>query len=253
MSKSPDRPYYASKAASTVFYDVVTGADKSISGDIDVYASLVPQSGTVLELGVGTGRVALALAKRGFLVTGLDIAPAMLAQAKAKRAELSDEIASRIKLLKADMTAFNLGCAFDAVICPFYTMAHLPPGPSWERSFKAIRGHLAPGGVAAVHLPSEAQMRATPPLPTQPVMLQAAPEGKMLMIYVASQTLSSDGKMDQVLRYVVSGPRGVQESLERYTLFLGDPGPFASKAGLQASGHPIDMGIAGAIHLYRCS
>ncbi len=251
MSKPAAKPYYAAKAASTVYYDLVTEVDKSIAGDIDIYASLVPQGGAVLELGAGTGRVALSLAQRGFQVTGLDIAPAMLAQAKAKRAELGSEVADRVKFVKADMTAFDLGCTFDAVICTFYTMAHLPPGPLWERTFKAISRHLAPGGVAAVHLPSEVQMRAAPPLPTQPVLLQPAPEGRLLMIYVDSQTLSDDGRMDQVLRYAVSGPRGVQESLERYTLFLGDPAPFAAEAGLRPRSDPVDMGMAGAIHLYR--
>lgn len=251
VSKPPARPYYAAKAASTAYYDLVTEADQSIAGDIDIYASLVPQGGTVLELGTGTGRIALSLAQRGFQVTGLDIAPPMLIQAKAKRAALSSEVADRVKFVKADMTAFDLGCTFDAVICTFYTMAHLPPGLLWERTFKAISRHLAPGGVAAVHLPSEAQMRATPPLPTQAVLLQPAPEDKLLMIYVDSQTLSGDGRMDQVLRYAVSGPRGVQETFERYTLFLGDPVPFASKAGLRPKGDPVDMSTAGAIHLYR--
>ncbi|MGL5114073.1 MAG: class I SAM-dependent methyltransferase [Beijerinckiaceae bacterium] len=251
MIKSPVRPYYSVNGASTAFYDLVTEADKSIAGDIDVYAGLVPLGGTVLELGAGTGRIALSLAQRGFWVTGLDIAPAMLAKAKVKRAGLCTEVAERVKFVKADMTAFNLGRTFDAVICTFYTMAHLPPGPRWERTFKAISRHLAPGGVAAVHLPLKAQMGATPPPPTKPVMLQPAPEGKLLALYVDSQTLSNDGRMDQVLRYILSGPRGVEESLERYTLFHGDPDPFALEAGLRPSRHPVDMGIAGVIHLYR--
>lgn len=251
MSKRSARPYYAAKGASTAFYDLVTEADKSIAGDIDVYAGLVPPGGTFLELGAGTGRIAISLAHLGFRVTGLDIAPAMLAQAKAKRARLGSEVADRVKFVTADMTAFDMGRTFDAVICTFYTMAHLPPGPLWERTFKAISRHLAPGGVAAVHLPLEAQMGATPPPPTQPVLLQPAPEGNLLMVYVDSQTLSGNGRMDQVLRYSVSGPRGVQESFELYTLFHGDPGPFALEAGLRPSGHPVNMGIAGVIHLYR--
>lgn len=249
MSKAPTRPYYTDKGASTAFYDLVTQADQSIAGDIDHYADLVPPGGTVLELGAGTGRIALALAQRGFRVTGLDNAPPMLAQARIKRAGLGAEAADRVKFVKADMTAFDLGRTFDAVICTFYTLAHLPSGPRWERTFKAISRHLAPGGVAAVHLPPEAQMRATPPPPTQPVLMQQAPDGRSLVLYVDSQTFS-EGRMDLVLRYVVGGPTGSRESLERLTYFQGDPDVFAKTAGLRPSGQPIDMGKAGLIHLY---
>lgn len=251
MSQPPVRPYYTGKGASTAFYDVVTAADRSIAGDIDVYAGLVPPGGTVLELGAGTGRIALALAQRGFRVTGLDIAPAMLAQARVKRAALGAEVAGRVKFVTADMTTFDLGRTFDAVICTYYTLAHLPPGPRWQRTFGAIRRHLAPGGVAAVHLPLAAQMGATPPPPTQPVLRRTAPEGQSLALYVDSQTFSEEGRMDLVLRYVVSGPRGVRESLERLTYFHGDPNLFAFAAGLRPGGPPAEIGGNGVIHLYR--
>lgn len=251
VSKPPVRPYYTGKGASTAFYDVLTEADTSIAGDIDLYAGLIPPGGTVLELGAGTGRIALSLAQRGFRVTGLDIAPAMLEQAKAKRARLGSDVADRVKFVQADMTAFDLGRSFDAVICTYYTLAHLPPGPRWERTFRAISRHLSPGGVAAVHQPLESLMGAPPPPPTQPVLRQMAPDGRSLVLYVDSQTMSPEGRMDLVLRYVVSGPRGVRESLERLTYFHGDPDPFASEAGLRPSGSPVAVGNAGRVHLYR--
>ena len=251
VSKIPLRPYYTDKGASTAFYDVVTAADKSIAGDVDFYADLLPPGGAVLELGAGTGRIALSLAQRGFQVTGVDNSPAMLAQAKLKRTALGSEVAERVKFAKADMTAFDLGRTFDAVICTYYTLAHLPPGPGWERTFKAISRHLAPGGVAAVHLPLEAKMGATRPQPTQPVFQHQAPEGNSLVLYVDSHSLSGEGRMDLVLRYVVSGPRGVRESLERLTYFHGDPAPFASAAGLQPCGPPVAIGGTGEIHVYR--
>src|SRR5438045_657021 len=82
------RPYYADKGLSAVFYDTVTAADARLHGDVDIYAGLAPDGGAVLELGAGTGRIVFALAQRGFSVTGVEIAPAMLAQAAAKRADL---------------------------------------------------------------------------------------------------------------------------------------------------------------------
>ena len=49
----------------------------------DQVATLAGPAGTVLELGVGTGRLALPLADRGLAVTGLDASPSMLARIRA--------------------------------------------------------------------------------------------------------------------------------------------------------------------------
>src|SRR5678815_5070875 len=117
------RPYYAEKGLSAVFYDTVTGADARLEGDLEVYAKLAPSGGSVLELGAGTGRVAIALAERGLHVTGVEIAPSMLAQAQAKRATLDPEIAAHISLRRGDMTALDLKRTFDLVLCPYFTLA----------------------------------------------------------------------------------------------------------------------------------
>ena len=59
------------------------------------------------------------------------------------------------------------------------------------------------------------------------------------------------GRMDMVLRYVVSGPQGTRESLERLTLYSGEPDPFALAAGLVPANPAIDIGGSGFIHTYR--
>ena len=71
------RPYYAAEGASALHYDLVNAGDPSLVGDVDIYAALAPAGASILELGAGTGRVAIPLAERGFTVTGLDIAPVM--------------------------------------------------------------------------------------------------------------------------------------------------------------------------------
>jgi len=50
--------YYADKGLSAAFYDLITAHDRSLDGDIDLYARLAPPGGAILELGAGTGRVA---------------------------------------------------------------------------------------------------------------------------------------------------------------------------------------------------
>src|SRR6185503_4697362 len=108
------RPYYADRGLSAAFYDTVTAADARLAGDLEIYAALAPEGGPILELGAGTGRLAVALAERGFSVTGVEIAPAMLAQAAAKRTELDPEVARRIELKRGDMTALDLRRTFAA-------------------------------------------------------------------------------------------------------------------------------------------
>src|SRR5437899_1047327 len=54
-------------------------------------AAVLPDGGQVVDLGCGTGNYALALAKRGYRVLGLDFAPGALARAEQKRARLGLE------------------------------------------------------------------------------------------------------------------------------------------------------------------
>ncbi|WP_340647538.1 class I SAM-dependent methyltransferase [Phenylobacterium sp.] len=249
---APVRPYYSAKGASTAFYDLVTAKDASLSGDIDLYASLAPAGGSILELGAGTGRVAVALAEQGFHVTGLDIAPAMLDQANAKRASCSDEVASRLHFVQGDMTSFTLAKQFDAVICTFYALAHLPVGAAWTNTFKAVGRHLKPGGTAAFHLPVPAKMGSTVPPPTSPVFNYSTGDGESLTLFVAKRTMTDRvGRMDLILRYVHAGPKGVQESLERLTLYSGDPDLFAVASGFDRLGEPVALGEDGLVHIYK--
>ncbi|MCL6613474.1 MAG: class I SAM-dependent methyltransferase [Firmicutes bacterium] len=67
----------------------------------------------VLDVGCGTGRHALELARRGYDVTGIDLSPAMLAEA----AKVRDREGLRLKLVQADATGFTLDRIFEACIC----------------------------------------------------------------------------------------------------------------------------------------
>lgn len=73
----------------------------------------LPAGARILDVGCGTGRHAVELAKRGYRVTGLDISAGMLAQARAAAAAAGVEL----ELVQGDATAFDLGRRFDAAIC----------------------------------------------------------------------------------------------------------------------------------------
>lgn len=248
------RPYYADKGASTAFYDVVTEADQALLGDLEIYANLTPPKGSVLEIGAGTGRISIGLAHHGFDVVGLDIAPAMLTQAQAKRAQLDPIVADRLRLVRGDMTSFSLGQRFDAIFATFYTLAHVPPGAAWRNTFNCVSKHLKPGGVAAFHLPVAAKMSAEAPSPNVPVFRRDLEDGRVLTLYVASQTMRADiGRMDLCVDYVLSRGGSEQRHRERLTLYDGDPGPFAEQAGLVAERAPIPLGGVGLIHVFRAA
>jgi SAM-dependent methyltransferase len=240
------RPYYAEKGLSAAFYDTVTAADVRLHGDIDIYTGLAPPGGSVLELGVGTGRIALALAQRGYSVLGVDIAPAMLAQASAKLADLPPAVARRVELRRGDMTTLALDRAFDLVVCGYFTLAHAPRGTAWRNTFATAARGLASGGLAAFHLPLVEVMRLPgPPSLDLPVLDQPAPTGGRLLLYVRERTFREEvGRLDQVIEYVELDPRGqtLRSSSERLTYYWTDPAPLAAAAGLVPDRAPIPLG-----------
>jgi SAM-dependent methyltransferase len=249
------RPYYSQRGLSAAYYDLLTEADTSLKGDVDAYADLAPAGGSVLELGVGTGRVAFALAERGMRVTGVDLAPAMLDQARAKRDALPAEVAARVTLRLGDMTSLALEGAFDVVICPFFGLAHLPAGAAWRNVFEVIARHMRPGGRAAVHLPLAEMMQSPAPNPSAPVLrAPVGDQGRVLELYVRERSFRPrNRRFDQVLDYVLADAFGAVErrSLERLTFYAADPAPFARAAGLEVDGAPTPLGGVGEIHRFR--
>ncbi|MET0273030.1 MAG: class I SAM-dependent methyltransferase [Phenylobacterium sp.] len=252
---APSRPYYADKGLSAAFYDTVTALDARLAGDVDIYAGLLPAGGSVLELGAGTGRVAFALAERGFTVTGVDLAASMLTQAQAKRAALPPEVAARVELRRGDMTALDLKRTFDLVACTYFTLAHVPGGSAWKNTFATAARHLAPGGLAAFHLPLLEIMRSPGPKnPDLPVMDHPLPNGGRLRLYVRERNFrEAIGRLDQTLDYVELDAKGgvVRRSPERLTYYLTDPEPLAAAAGLLRDRAPIPLGGVGEIWVFR--
>ncbi|WP_337185097.1 methyltransferase domain-containing protein [Phenylobacterium sp.] len=248
------KPYYAPGSLSAAHYDAVTAADARLAGDEDIYAGLAPAGGSMLELGAGSGRLTCGLALRGFEVTGVDIAPAMLAQAQARVAALPDDVRRRVALVRGDMTALDLKRTFDLVFLPFFTLAHAPAGAAWRNTFKGVARHMAAGAVAAVHLPRLDLMRRPPPAnPGLPVMDLPTPDGRLLL-FVRERTFREGvNRLDQVLEYALTDARGriVRKSSERLTYYMADPVPPAAEAGLEPDRDPINVGDVGDVWVFR--
>lgn len=101
--------------------------------------------GPILELGVGSGRVAVPVAKDGHEVVGLDRSRAMLARAadKAKKARV------KLTLVEGDMRTFSLERTFALITIPFNTFLVLSPDDRWA-CLARCREHLSAAGRLAI-------------------------------------------------------------------------------------------------------
>jgi SAM-dependent methyltransferase len=100
--------------------------------------------GPVLELGVGTGRLALPLAERGLEVHGLDSSAAMLARLRAKPG------GARVHASVGDMAEIGVDGRFSLVFVAINTIYLLPSQDEQVRCFASVAERLAPGGVFVV-------------------------------------------------------------------------------------------------------
>ncbi|MGI9504343.1 MAG: class I SAM-dependent methyltransferase, partial [Geminicoccaceae bacterium] len=104
-------------------YDLLTEqANRQIIGDVAFYLDCAERFGSpVLELGVGTGRIACALAKAGHKVVGLDRSKGMLDTARKKSEAQVDAVQKKLDLIEADITTFALHKEFPLALIPFST------------------------------------------------------------------------------------------------------------------------------------
>ena len=145
-------------AAIAAVYDLWSA---DMVADVPFYvAEAVTTGGPVLEVGVGTGRVAAAVARAGVDVVGIDVSPSMLGRA---REALEDEgLAERVTLVEADMRRFDLGRRFPLAVMPYRVFAHARTTDDQVRTLTAVRDHLEPGGrlVLNVTVPHVADLTA---------------------------------------------------------------------------------------------
>ncbi|HTB22341.1 MAG TPA: class I SAM-dependent methyltransferase [bacterium] len=126
---------------SAAFYD--EGNDRpDLASDLEFYLSLIPASASVLEVGCGTGRIALPLALRGNSVTGIDLSQPMLDVFSGKLAK-QPERARKVVLRRMDMKSFDLGRTFDWILFPFRVFQALGTLEERLQCLEAVRGHMS--------------------------------------------------------------------------------------------------------------
>jgi SAM-dependent methyltransferase len=173
---------------SVIWHDIECGA---YSADLEVWRSLAQaQAGPVLDVGAGTGRIALDLARRQHRVTALD-----------RDAELIAELARRaagatVDTVVADARGFELGRRFALIIVPMQTIQLLGGADGRRRFLDCARRHLDDAGVIGIAISElldlyEVDAGNGAPLPdireldgvlysSQPTAVRERPEGFLL-------------------------------------------------------------------------
>lgn len=183
-------------------YDSLYPPGADVAAAVEALAALAP-GGTILELGVGTGRLALALARRDVSVTGLDVSAEMLAR-------LDEKSEGTVTAVEADMTDFDLGTTFDVVVMFADALYALPNQNLQKAAVRRAVAHLKDDGVLVIDT-------------TWPASIPEVPQGSPVSINSVSDTrlmvtASFTRKTEQMMLYAhtIIGPEGLEKINEPF-------------------------------------
>lgn len=168
-------------------YDDSTGEEfqpEVVAATVEVLADLAGD-GRALELGIGTGRIALPLTRRGVGVHGIDLSRAMVARLRAKPG------GEAIGVAIGDFATTRVGGTFSLVYLVFNTIANLTTQEAQVACFRNAAAHLEPGGCFVIEV-GVPELRKLPP-GQNVVPFHVSPTGWAFDVYdVATQAMSSN-------------------------------------------------------------
>ena len=189
-----------SGGAAAIWHDVECG---SYAADLPLWEELAERcEGPVLELGCGTGRVALHLARRGYEVIGLDAEPELLSELAARGAGMP------VSTLEADAREFELSEPAALVLAPTHLLQLLDGTEERGECLRCVAAALRPGGILAAAIIEEMPEPdgAPPPLPDvrevdgwvySSLAVEAAIGPGEIIVRRLRQTVSPEGALDE--------------------------------------------------------
>jgi SAM-dependent methyltransferase len=143
-------PTPAEAVALARLYDLDLAQDP---GDLDLYVALAGRTGgPILELATGTGRLAVPLAEQGYLVTGVDLDPAMLARAQARVTATKAGAVGSPRFVIGDARSVRLPDAgrYQLTFLALNSLFIMGNRSDQQAVVGTLAAHLAPGGLAVI-------------------------------------------------------------------------------------------------------
>ncbi|MFO0965451.1 MAG: methyltransferase domain-containing protein [Gemmataceae bacterium] len=131
-------------------YDATLAGAPLLDLDIAFVRAHCPTPGRLLDLGAGTGRLAIPLARDGFRVVAVDLSPRML-EVLGEKARRADVSVARLAANIVELDALA-GESFDYAACLFSTLGLVEGQGARRQVFKHVRRLLKPGGVFVFHV-----------------------------------------------------------------------------------------------------
>jgi len=115
--------------------------------DVAFFLSEAVNAGSpVVELGCGTGRVLIPIARAGVDIVGVDLSSRMLNICRDRLRHEPEPVQSRVRLVQADMRQFDINQRFTLATIPFRPFQHLLTVDDQLACLAAVRRHLVDGG-----------------------------------------------------------------------------------------------------------
>lgn len=187
------------------FYDL---EHRDFTQDIDMYRNFAARcDGPVLELGCGSGRVSVALARAGFDLVGIDSSAAMLALARLHAEDAG--LAARLRFEQMDVRSFALEERFALALYPLNGFLHLGTVEDQRAALRGVYQALLPGGLAVIDLPNP-HLAFTPDGDGQLVLRRRfpTPEGGEVLSLSSAQTDLAEQTQRLTLLYDEAGTEG---------------------------------------------
>lgn len=140
-----DDGYFGERVAATYDDDAVMFDPAAVDPVVEFLARLAGH-GRALELGVGTGRIALPLALRGVQVHGIDLSKAMIARLRAKPG------GENIDVTIGDFATTTVAGTFSVAYLVFNTIMNLTTQAAQVACFRNVAAHLEPGGCFVIEV-----------------------------------------------------------------------------------------------------
>ena len=199
-----DDGYFDERVAATYDESDPEMFDRGVVDPVVDFLAQIAGGGRALELGIGTGRIALPLARRGVPVHGIELSKAMVARLRAKPGS------ANIGVAIGDFATTVVDDRFSVAYLVFNTIMNLTTQAAQVACFRNVAAHLEPGGsfVIEVGVP---ELQRLPPGDTTRAFHVSATEWGIDEYDVANQGLTShhvsivDGVVERVsipFRYV---------------------------------------------------